>query len=101
MTARETRRRGPFNVATRCMSVQSVANGSGGVLPINSAVVIPFSSLNRRRDIASSEIPNHCGNGYALTPDNIRIDQRERRWRCRQCGRERAGAFRARQKRAV
>jgi hypothetical protein len=55
--------------------------------------VIPFSSPNRRREIASIEIPNHCGNGHALTPENIRIDQRERRWRCRECGRERAAAF--------
>jgi hypothetical protein len=66
-----------------------------------SVFVNPFTSVNRRRKIASIEIPSHCGKGRPLTPDTVRIDQRERRWGCRQCGRERAAAFRHRQKRAA
>jgi hypothetical protein len=58
--------------------------GSGGVIPTNSTTVIPFSSADRGRKSASIEIPDHCGNGHRLTPDNVRIDQRARRWRCRQ-----------------
>ena len=75
--------------------------GSGGVLPINSTAVIPFPSTDCRRKNAAIEIPNRCGNGHPLVPDNVRIDQRERRWRCRECGRERAAAFRDRHQRVV
>ena len=46
-------------------------------------------------------IPAACGNGHPLSPENLRIDDREARWRCRQCGRERAAAFRGRQKTAA
>jgi hypothetical protein len=36
-----------------------------------------------------------CGRGHLLSPDNLRIDSPERRWRCLQCGRERVAAFAA------
>jgi len=81
--------------------MQNVANGSGGVLPSNSTAVIPFPSADCRRKNVVIEIPNRCGNGHSLTPDNVTIDQRERRWRCRQCGRERAAEFRGRHRRVV
>jgi len=84
-----------------CKLVQNVANGSGGTIATNGTVVIPFSRADRRRKIAAFEVPNHCSNGHALTPDNLRIEQHERRWRCRQCGRNRAAAFRHRQKPAA
>ena len=35
-------------------------------------------------------IPDTCGNGHFLTPDNLKVDQATRRWRCRRCGRARA-----------
>jgi hypothetical protein len=73
-------------------------DGSGGVIPTNSTAVIPFSSADRRRKDTSIKIPEHCGNGHLLTPHNVRIDQRERRWRCRQCGNDRAAAFRDRRR---
>ena len=75
--------------------------GSGGAIPTNSTLVIPFSRADRRRKIPSSEIPSHCGRGHPLTPGNLQIAARESRWRCRQCGRERATAFRRRQKPAA
>jgi hypothetical protein len=43
------------------------------VIQTNSKTVVPFSSADRRRKIASIEISNYCDNGHALTPDNIRI----------------------------
>ena len=46
-------------------------------------------------------IPDICGNGHVLTPDNLKVDQAKRRWRCRQCGRARAAEFRARHKPAA
>jgi hypothetical protein len=71
--------------------------GSGGLIPTNSTTIVPFSSADRRRKIASNE-PDQCGNGHRLTPDNVRIDRGEGRWRCRQCGCDRAAAFRDRQR---
>jgi len=81
-----------------CIRVQTVANGSGGAIATNSTLVIPFSRADRRGKIARVQIPDHCGNGHRLTVGNVRIDQRERRWRCRQCGNDRAAAFRDRQR---
>ena len=46
-------------------------------------------------------IPGICGNGHLLTPDNLKVDQAKRRWRCRRCGRARAAEFRARHKLAA
>jgi hypothetical protein len=70
--------------------------GSGGAIPTNSTVTIPFPNVDRRKQLRRLEAPSHCGRGHPLTPDNLHMDQGERRWRCRQCGRERAAAFRGR-----
>jgi hypothetical protein len=78
-------------------ALQTVSSGSGGVISTNSTTVLQFPDIDRR-NIRRWEIPSHCGSGHLLTPDNVRIDQREHRWRCLQCGRERAAAFRYRQK---
>ena len=78
----------PIDVAIRCIAMQTVASGSGGPIPTNSTVVVPFRNAERRRS-STLEIPNHCGKGHPLTPNNVRLDQGESRWRCRQCGRER------------
>jgi hypothetical protein len=72
--------------------------GSGGVIPTNSTTIVPFSSADRRRKSASNKVPDQCGIGHRLTPDNVRIDRRGGRWRCRQCGCDRAAAFRDRQR---
>ena len=81
--------------------MQNVAIGSGAAIATNSTLVIPFSRADRRRKIARVQIPSHCCNGHALTPDNVRIDHRERRCRCRCCGRKRAAAFRDRRERVA
>jgi len=39
--------------------------------------------------------------GHLLAPDNLKVDQAKRRWRCRRCGRARAAEFRARHKPAT
>ena len=46
-------------------------------------------------------IPEICGNGHLLTPENLKVDRARRRWRCRPCGRVRAAEFRARHKPAA
>lgn len=69
--------------------------GSGGVLSTNSRVVVQFPSTDLRK-IRRECIPDRCGNGHPLTPENLRIDRGERRWRCLQCGAERTAAFRRR-----
>ena len=72
--------------------MQTVANGSGGVLCTNSTAVVHFPNIDRRK-IRRQEIPSHCSKGHPLTPGNLRIDRSEQRWRCLQCGRDRAEAF--------
>lgn len=69
--------------------------GSGGLLPTNSTAVVHFHSIDRR-EIRREELPSHCGRGHPLTPDNLRFDQSEHRWRCLRCGCDRAAAFRRR-----
>jgi site-specific DNA recombinase len=76
------------------------SSGSGGVICTNSTAVVHFPNIDRRKT-RREEIPSHCGRGHPLTPDNLRIDQSEQRWRCLQCGRERATAFRRRHHRAA
>jgi hypothetical protein len=93
--------RGSSGGAFGCKWAQNVANGSGGVLPTNSTTVIPFPSADRRSKFPSTEVPSHCGHAHPLTPGSVQIAARESRWRCRQCGRERAAAFRRRQKPAA
>jgi hypothetical protein len=46
-------------------------------------------------------VPDACSRGHPLTAESMYTDDREGRWRCRQCGRERAAVFRARQKRRL
>jgi hypothetical protein len=46
---------------------------------------------------AEINTPEVCAKGHPLTPENLHVDEREGRWRCRQCGRERDAAFRMRQ----
>ena len=83
---------------TYLIGIDNFKRGSAGAIPTYSTTVIPFTSADRRRKNSSVQIPNHCCNGHALTPDNVRIDHRERRWRCRRCGNDRAVAFRDRQR---
>src|SRR5207253_5368145 len=42
-------------------------DGSGGAIPTDNTLVIPFSRADRRRKIARVQIPDHCGNGHRLT----------------------------------
>jgi hypothetical protein len=53
------------------------------------------------RFLGPMAIPDVCGNGHLLTPDNLKVDQAKRRWRCRCCGRARAAEFRARRRSAA
>ena len=65
-------------------------------------VVCLSGNTVRQRDTVDVHAVLHaCAKGHPLTPKNTHTDDREGRWRCRQCGRERAAAFRARQKRAA
>jgi hypothetical protein len=47
-----------MEVAIRCMAMQTIANGSGRVIPTNSATIIPFSSADRRRKIGTTKFPS-------------------------------------------
>jgi hypothetical protein len=88
----------------RLVSKVSIWLGSGGPLWSHSRGVVCFSDaleLLRNALQAEPSIPDACGKGHPLTPENLQMDDREVRWRCRQCGRERAAAFRARQKAAA
>ena len=62
--------------------------------------VVCFSNTEIRK-IRWEHIPDRCGRGHPLTPENLRIDGGEQRWRCLRCGAERAAAFRSRHRRAV
>jgi hypothetical protein len=73
-------------------------NGSGGALPTNSTLMVPFPNIDRRRAAEPTAVPSRCRNGHPLTPENISFNGG--RWRCRLCGAERAAAFRARRTRA-
>ena len=73
--------------------------GSGGLIATNSTAVVHFPNTDRRK-IRRLDIPSHCGKGHPLTPDNLRIERSDQRWRCLQCGRGRAAAFRRRRDRA-
>jgi hypothetical protein len=63
-----------------------------GVLWTNS--IIPLFAQKRPSDKVLA--PTRCGNGHELTPDNLVPAERGARWRCRQCGIERAAAWRRR-----
>jgi hypothetical protein len=60
-----------------------------------------FDFRERRCPHDSPAVPAACGNGHPLSAENLRIDDGEARWRCRQCGRERAAVFRGRRKTAA
>jgi hypothetical protein len=66
--------------------------GSGGVIPTNSPIIVPFGSVDRRSQ-SRRDPPSHCGNGHLLSPETIQLSGG--RWRCRRCGAERASRFRA------
>jgi predicted nuclease of predicted toxin-antitoxin system len=68
---------------------------SGGALDTKSSVVVPFPTTDLST-VRLNRIPSCCGKGHPLTPDNLRIDEGEQRWRCLECGRERASACRRR-----
>ena len=52
--------------AVRCGFVAE-KRGSGGAIPTNSTVVLPFQNAERRRS-STLEIPSPCGKGHPLTP---------------------------------
>jgi hypothetical protein len=68
-------------------------NGSGGVIPTNSPVIVPFGMVDQRPQRPRCDVPSHCGNGHVLTPENLKLSGG--RWRCRRCGAERAARFMA------
>jgi len=41
------------------------------VLPINSGLVVPFVTTDRRRRSVSAATPSYCGNGHPLTAANL------------------------------
>jgi hypothetical protein len=81
--------------AKRCKPSQLVA---GACFEATKTHVVCFSEERIREPV---DIPNICGNGHLLTPENLRVEQALGRWRCRCCGRERAAVFRARHKAAA
>jgi hypothetical protein len=78
--------------------------GSGGPIWSHSIAVACFTDASDLLEASlptPRNIPEKCGKGHPLTPENLLMDDREGRWRCRQCARERAAAFRLRHKRAA
>ena len=85
-------------------TLRIVSNGSGGVLWSHSRGVVCFSDGYEQLKSRLEEVPNipeRCTKGHPLTPKNLYVDEREGRWRCRQCGRERGASLRARQRTAA
>jgi rubredoxin len=76
---------------------------AGACFEATKTEMVCFSTDGRRLASASSRstMPAFCGHGHPLTPENVKVDQVERRWRCRRCGRERAAAFRERQRKVA
>jgi len=86
----------------RLLSVSGVSKGE------NSAPGADHKLLVRAENGKETQLvvyvvtrPSHCGHGHPLTAGNVRIAARDSRWRCRQCGRERAAGFRGRRKSAA
>jgi hypothetical protein len=80
-------------VATEPRNDQGVdGSGSGGVLW--NCSIFPLFTPKRVRGTVLP--PSRCGNGHELTPDSLLPAERGTRWRCRQCGADRAGAWRRR-----
>jgi hypothetical protein len=69
----------------------------GGVLWTSS--IIPLFAQKRPSDKLLA--PTRCGNGHELTHDNLVLVECGTRWRCRQCGIERAAAWRRRHRTAA
>ncbi len=68
----------------------SCQSGSGGVLWTCS--IFP---LFAPKHVRGAVLPlGRCGNGHELTSDNLVPAERGTRWRCRQCGADRAAAWR-------
>jgi len=67
-------------------------SANAGVLWTNSTV--PLFAQKRPSDKVLA--PTRCGTGHELTPDNLTLAERGTRWRCRQCGIDRAAAWRPR-----
>jgi len=76
-----------------CTTVQTVAMVAGACFGATKSQVVCFSVERIFEPIA---IPDICGHGHLLTPDNLKVDRARRRWRCRRCSRMRAAEFRAR-----
>jgi hypothetical protein len=78
--------------------------GSGGPLWSHSKGVVCFTDaaeLLAESQRAARSVPAACGKGHPLAPENLHLrDGDGGRWRCRQCGRDRAAAFRGRRKTA-
>src|SRR6516225_1721725 len=53
-----------------------------GCVPWTNAIVPLFA---QKRPSDNTLAPTRCGNGHALTPDNLVLAERGTRWRCRQC----------------
>jgi hypothetical protein len=73
-----------------CCGFRAAERGSGGVLWTCSIFAL-FSEKRVRGDVL---MPTRGGNGHELGPDNLALAERGTRWRCRQCGAERAAAWR-------
>jgi len=67
--------------ATRSILVLFLYNMvAGACFEATKTDVVCFSQERILEPIA---IPDVCGNGHLLTPDNPKVDQAKRRWRCR------------------
>lgn len=85
----------PLEPSSRRFAKEPRDVGSGGVISTNSPIVIRFPYVGRRRRRSSpAEVPSHCRNGLLLTFQNVAVSSD--RWRCRQCGAERAARLRDR-----
>ena len=57
-----------------------------------------FALFSPERVSSHFPTPTRRGNGRGLTPDNLVPAECGTRWRCRQCGAERAAAWRHRRR---
>ena len=83
----------PVHAERRGVLVSIAEVSSGGVLWSHSRGVVRFRDAGELLRSALRTVPNvpaACGKGHLLTPENVRMDVEERRWRCRKCGCERA-----------
>jgi hypothetical protein len=88
---------------------RAAGSGSGGPLvalfaapsaPQNAVAGACFALFGPELVRSDVLTPTRCGNGHKLTLDNLALAERGTRRRCRQCGAERAAAWR-RRRRAV